>query len=182
MLSLPLTLPWNPEKPIEKSRHENVKCRVRPQHSKGHPPLRVLSPEICKKLICLSVLAVSAVLAVARIRVEEGTTVIVDIGAHVLSAALILRRKECQIFIVRAVHGCARKTGREESGGEVCKRVGAVDPCPEGRHCGWGNEQSAKTVTDEYEEVGCGGGNFDIIKTRDQHVSEGAGPDEGDPD
>lgn len=183
MRSLPLVLLQHPEKPIEENSHENVKCRIHPQHSKGHAPLRVISPEICKELICLGKLAVSTVFPVAnRARIDERTAVVIDIAAHVLSTALILRRKECHVFIISAVHRCPSETGREESGGEICERIGAVYLPPEVRHCGWGNEQPAESGTDEDEESGSGGGNFDVIETRDQHVSEHAGPDEGDSD
>lgn len=154
-----------------------------PTALQSHAPLRVISPEICKELTCLGKLAVSTVFAVANCaRIDERTAVVIDIAAHVLSTALILRRTECLVFMISAVHRCPSETGREESGGELCERVGAVYPPPEVQHCGWGNEQPAETVTDEDEQSGSGGGNFDVIETRDQHVSERAGPDEGDSD
>lgn len=112
MVSLAPALLRHTEKPIEENRHENVETNIHPQHSKGHPSLRVISPEICKELICFGKLAVPAVFDVANcVRIDEGTAMFVDIVAHVLSAALILRRSECQVFVISAVHGCLGKSG-----------------------------------------------------------------------
>jgi hypothetical protein len=166
--------------PVNAQRSKNIEHYVRRYDTQIPPAVRIRAAHTCQVGIRIRHRAELAV--GRRLRIRKIPTRELDVWLHVLPTGRIRHGLHRQQLDVRAPHGSVGQAGAQHRGHDVREGRDAVHENPEaGQGVGRG-EHAAEDERERKEQVGHVAARLGQLDAGDDHVREGRGEEEKEPD